>query len=221
MRNIKKLIAGILVATTMMTSSLVTFAGVPSPTYVKMENLPKQDNNTKDHKDCTVISEMNETGATVILVKADKYAKNVSVDLGYANNPDTDEKVSITEIGKAENEDGIFNIKAGNKVRKVRLTTDADLLTINANAFKSSRVKSIVIKCKQVSFKKDAFNRTRQKKIKLYFTTANQIFAEEGAFNGLEKITLVCKDENESEKAKEYLSKYFDGEIVISEMPKR
>ena len=210
MRNTKKIITGILVATTICTTPMSVFASVESPTYVNVENLSKQDCNTKDHKDCTVVSEFNDTGATVFRIMGDKDKEDITVDLKFAKDPETDEEIPITEIGK---EDGVFKSKDGHKITDVIFSTDANSLTVNSNAFKNSNVKCITINCNNVMFAKDAFKNTRNKDIELHFVNANQISAEEDYFNGLENITLVCENEAEKENAKESIAKYFTGNI--------
>ena len=224
-----KVITGIIIGATMLTSVPAFAKPAESPTHYTVTNPKKWDYNTEDYKDCIVVSEISGKDAIVYEIRANKKEKEedkdkekkdekMSVDLEFARDPDTGEKIPLTELGERKDGRGVFNSKYGQKITEIRLLTKADLFKINENAFRGSHIERIVIKCKKVLFKTGAFKKTLAPDIQLVFDTADQIEAEKGAFEGLDSITLICEKAEESEKAKDYLTTFFDGKIEIGSL---
>ena len=197
--GIKKSIAAVVLAASMMLGSLSASAAT-SPSK-PAEATTYVDKNTKDHKNSTVVSNVNKKGTAATVTKA--YANNTKsgsngVVISTARNA-KGKKVPVTYFGNGKT--GVFATKKGNKVTKVNFQSKKTVV-IKAQAFAKSKVNTVRVKGK-VSIKKNAFKDTKVKNatIRSYVKKASSVTAAKGAFTGLSKSAKVIVSKKSMSKA--------------------
>ena len=71
----------------------------------------------------------------------------------------------------------------GRIITRVTVKSSADIVTIKANAFKKSKVKTLKLNSKKTIINKNAFNKTKTKNVKIYVN--GKLTVKKGAFKGL------------------------------------
>ena len=185
---------------------------VENPGYDTATDL---DTNTQDHNRTTVTTEVKSDAATVKKVESeDRY---VTLEVARDQN---NEAVSITKIGDGSN--GVFSSKSGQKITSVTISSDKKV-TLNTKAMRKSKVSKIVVKSRKIKIYKDAFNGTKQKKVKIYLKgskKASDVTLAKGAFKGLSKDSqiIVSKKSMSASQFKKLVKKLvaagFTGKIV-------
>ena len=164
----------------------------PSKTPAKTAKYPYIDKNTKDHEVMQVVSKVTSKSASrVTAVKPVKGKTSIGIVFKVARNS-IGKKVPITSVGTGKA--GVFKSA---KLVRVRINSKKTV-TINANAFKKSRIKKVFITSK-IKFKKNAFKGTKVKNPVITITAkkASYVTAAKGAFNGLnKKAKIVVKKMN-------------------------
>lgn len=236
----KKVMAAILTAVVVVSSTMSAWAAAPSPTKAPLPATGTKnksfraddsglDYNRQDHINKVVVTKVtpmtkNPANAKAILktVKADsKGEKREGVVFSWARNADN-RAVNITQIGDGTH--GIFNSKAGRRVKRVRVASKAKRVTFVKYAFKKSKIKKIVLQSKRVTFNKNVFKGTGQKNVLIRVSgaknKASNYSFRKGAFNGLSKKSKVVVNKKtltnkEFKKLKKKLKNAgFKGKIV-------
>ena len=165
------------------------------------------DPNHVDHLEGkTITSDVNVSARTAIVKKAEssKSAEVKSAVVFNVARTDSGSKVPITQIGTGKA--GVFNSKAGRIITRVTVKSSANVVTIKANAFKGSKVKTLKLNSKKTIINKNAFNKTKAKSPKIYVN--GKVSAKKGAFKGLsKKAKIIVSKKAYSKKAFKKLKK--------------
>ncbi len=190
----KRIMAAVLAAAMVMGSSLSVFAA-GSPTAGN--SVGYKDNNSQDHNNNVVVATITETGATVEKIESTKAGSGKSVEVEVARNADGS-TTDIDVIGDGKN--GVFNTKAGQRVKTLAITSAASKVVVKKNAFKGSKIKTIKIKSQKVVLNSKAFNGTKGKTVTLKFvkTKANSLVVKKNALKGVS--TIKIKGLNKAQK---------------------
>lgn len=190
-------------ALTLSSAFTVSAAGTTSP----VAGGTTQDDNVVDHLDGKeVISTVNVSARTAVVKKvtSEKNAKVKNAVVFNVARSEDKTQVPITQIGTGKS--GVFNSKAGRIVTRVTVKSKADVVTIKANAFKGSKVKTLKLNNKKTVINKNAFNKTKAKSPKIYVN--GKVSAKKGAFKGLsKKAKIVVSKKAYSKKAFKKLKK--------------
>ena len=166
MRLNKRFMAAVLVgALTLSSAFTVSAAGTTSP----VAGGTTLDENVVDHLNGKeVISSVNVSARTAVVKKvtSEKNAKVKNAVVFNVARSEDKTQVPITQIGTGKS--GVFNSKAGRIVTRVTVKSKADVVTIKANAFKGSKVKTLKLNSKKTVINKNAFNKTKAKSPKIY-----------------------------------------------------
>ena len=203
MRLNKKVMAAVMVGVLTMSSSFAVSAA-SSPVVGQTTVDP----NHVDHLEGkTITSDVNVSARTAIVKKAEssKSAEVKSAVVFNVARTDSGSKVPITQIGTGKS--GVFDSKAGRIITRVTVKSSADIVTIKANAFKKSKVKTLKLNSKKTIINKNAFNKTKTKNVKIYVN--GKLTVKKGAFKGLNSKAkiIVSKKAYKSKKAFNKLKK--------------
>lgn len=193
MSSLKKLMAIVLILAMMLGLVVAGYAASDSPSQVPDPANPGYDvENDIDiettwgtEKTYQVFPKTGNSQLNTVTQDGMEYPKdNVTLNGGKDkdNNP-----VSLVYVGDGEN--SAFGNKTGQNVVKVTIESKKKV-TIKKNAFSKSKVKKIVCKNQKTKIQKDAFKGTAQASVKMDFTKATKstdIQVEAGSFNGLGK----------------------------------
>ena len=204
MRLNKRFMAAVLVgALTLSSAFTVSAAGTASP----VAGGTTLDENVVDHLNGKeVISSVNVSARTAVVKKvtSEKNAKVKNAVVFNVARSEDKTQVPITQIGTGKS--GVFNSKAGRIVTRVTVKSKADVVTIKANAFKGSKVKTLKLNNKKTVINKNAFNKTKAKSPKIYVN--GKVSAKKGAFKGLsKKAKIIVSKKAYSKKAFKKLKK--------------
>ena len=204
MRLNKRVMAAVMVGVLTLGSAFtVNAAGSPSP----VTGQTTIDPNHVDHLDGKLItSEVNVSARTAIVKKAEssKSAKVKNAVVFNVARTDSGTKVPITQIGTGKS--GVFNSKAGRIITRATVKSSADVVTIEAYAFKGSKIKTLKLNNKKTIIKKNAFKKTKKKNPKIYVN--GKLTAKKGAFSGLNsKAKIIVSKKAYGKKAFKKLKK--------------
>ena len=195
--KMKKMVAAVLAAVMTMSvaGNALAAEAKASPTKPAIDGYI--DSNTQDHKGNTVVSEINkdEANATKAEYTGSEGKTVWFKDARNSNN----ELVPITSVGNGKK--GVFNSKKGRKITKAIFASSKNTV-VKKLAFKGSKVKTVSVTGEKVTFSKNAFKGTKQKKITLQIKTkkASSVKLKKGAFNGLTKVTVKGLSKKEYNK---------------------
>jgi hypothetical protein len=180
----KRMIAAFLAGAMVIGSAFSGAAATTSPTSgqqtTKTAKYPYTDKNTRDHEVMQVVSKVtSKSAAKVTAVKPVKGKTTIGIVLKQARNS-IGKTVPITSVG-----DGKKGVFKSTKIIRARISSKKTV-TVNANAFKGSKIKKLFIYSK-VKFKKNAFKGTKVKNPVITITAkkAKYVTAAKGAFTGL------------------------------------
>lgn len=186
----KRMIAAFLAGAMVIGSAFSGAAATTSPTSgqqtTKTAKYPYTDKNTRDHDVMQVVSTVtSKSAAKVTAVKAVKGKTTKGISLRVARNS-IGKTVPVTSVGNGKA--GIFKSA---KIVTVNIKSKKTV-TINANAFKGSKIKKVNITTK-IKFKKNAFKGTKVKNPVITITAkkASYVTAAKGAFTGLNKKAKI------------------------------
>jgi len=155
------------------------------------------DLNTMDHTGNQVNSVINKDEGSVFESFKTTGSQGYNVWFKVARNS-LGKEVPITVVGNGTK--GVFNSKKGRKI-KIAWFNSAKPTVVQKLAFKGSKVKIVKIST-DVTFNKNAFKGTKQKKITLRFKTkkASSVKLQKGSFKGLTKVTVKGLSKKEYKK---------------------
>ena len=224
MSYIKKILAGVLILAMML--GLVVAGEASSPTDVPTSANPNYDPATGNDTETAqngvqVVFHINSDGtSTITSVQQSQGTTGTSVN-AYGGYDENGNYVPAAQVGDGKH--GVLNSKLGQKITTFAVNNGDNQVTINANAFKGSKVKTVKINGKKVKIKKNAFKGTKQKTVKIYVKKAKKatdVSVAKGAFNGLSsKSKIYVSKKNMSKKEYNKLVKKlrkagFKGKVV-------
>ena len=197
--RMKKMVAALLAAVVTLNAAAGALAAEAKPSPLKGDTSQDGyiDLNTKDHSGNEVDSVINKDEGTAFKAYKTTGSDGYNVWFKVARNS-LGKEVPITVVGDGKN--GVFNSKKGRKITIAWFNSSKPTL-VKKLAFKGSKVKIVKIDG-DVTFSKNTFKGTKQKKITLRFRTkkASSLTLKKGAFKGLTKITVKGLSKKEYKK---------------------
>ena len=211
--RMKKAMAAMLAAAITVSSALSVFAAATSPTTAPDASSDASsyiDKNEELHTGNEVTSTINagNTAATAVAATGDSTKAGSAVEFKNATTEEG-KNVPITVIGNGKK--GVFDSKAGRKIKTLTVNSSAKKVTVKAKAFTNSKVKTVKVATKKLVINKNAFKGTKQKKIVVSFQKGHKkaaaLTVKKDAFEDVTKITVKGLSKKQFKKLRTKLVK--------------